>query len=103
VQNLTLAGDYAAARAAHGKLTLLHNAMFYETNPVPVKYAVSLLGKCDASVRLPLVGATPEAQKSRVASDACGWPIISDMAKKEQSSPDTIKVVAINRKAQVSV
>jgi 4-hydroxy-tetrahydrodipicolinate synthase len=64
VQNLTLAGDYAAARTAHEKLTLLHNAMFCETNPVPVKYAVSLLGKCDASVRLPLVGATPEAQKT---------------------------------------
>jgi 4-hydroxy-tetrahydrodipicolinate synthase len=64
VQNLTLAGDYAAARAAHEKLTLLHNAMFCETNPVPVKYAVSLLGKCDASVRLPLVDATPEAQKT---------------------------------------
>ena len=33
----------------------LHEAMFIESNPSPVKYAASLLSMCDASVRLPLV------------------------------------------------
>jgi len=36
----------------------LHDAMFCETNPTPVKYAVSLLGLCLPGVRLPLVELT---------------------------------------------
>jgi 4-hydroxy-tetrahydrodipicolinate synthase len=38
--------------------------LFFEVNPIPVKYAVSLLGFCDGSVRLPLTEATPEARKA---------------------------------------
>jgi len=55
VQNLTLKGDFAGALAVHEKLVALHQAMFFETNPGPVKYAVSLLGKCQPDLRLPLV------------------------------------------------
>jgi 4-hydroxy-tetrahydrodipicolinate synthase len=33
----------------------LHTALFTETNPGPVKYAVSLLGHCKPDIRLPLV------------------------------------------------
>ncbi len=54
VQNACLAGDYAKALNAHEKLVNLHQAMFVETNPGPVKYAVSLLKKCAGDVRLPL-------------------------------------------------
>jgi len=36
----------------------LHNAMFIESNPSPVKYAAKLLGLCDDDVRLPLVKVT---------------------------------------------
>ena len=36
----------------------LHQAMFVESNPSPVKYAAKLLGLCDDSVRLPLVEVT---------------------------------------------
>jgi 4-hydroxy-tetrahydrodipicolinate synthase len=36
-----------------------HNAMFIESNPVPVKTAVSLLGKCEAGIRQPLCDLQP--------------------------------------------
>lgn len=62
IQNLSLAGKCAEALVAHETLVPLHNSMFCETNPVPVKYAVSLLGKGSPSVRLPLVEASPEAK-----------------------------------------
>jgi len=47
-------GDYDKARALHLKLLDLHQAMFIEANPVPVKTSASLMGKCKANVRLPL-------------------------------------------------
>ena len=33
----------------------LHTALFIETNPSPAKYALSVLGKCAETVRLPMV------------------------------------------------
>jgi 4-hydroxy-tetrahydrodipicolinate synthase len=36
----------------------LHTALFLETNPAPAKYALSVLGKCDETVRLPMVPVT---------------------------------------------
>ena len=41
----------------------VHNAMFIESNPSPVKYAASLLGMCNPSVRLPLVEIKDETKK----------------------------------------
>ena len=41
----------------------VHNAMFIESNPSPVKYAASLLGMCNPSVRLPLVELRDETKK----------------------------------------
>ena len=40
----------------------VHNAMFVESNPSPVKYAAKLLGLCDDEVRLPLVKVTNKTQ-----------------------------------------
>jgi 4-hydroxy-tetrahydrodipicolinate synthase len=48
-------GDYAAALKLHDKLMPLHTTLFVETNPAPVKYALSVLGKCADTVRLPMV------------------------------------------------
>jgi 4-hydroxy-tetrahydrodipicolinate synthase len=48
------AGDVALAQALNDRLMPLHTTLFCETSPGPVKYAVSLLGKCGAEVRLPL-------------------------------------------------
>ena len=41
----------------------LHNAMFVESNPSPVKYAAKLLNLCDDEVRLPLVKVTDDTKK----------------------------------------
>ena len=48
------AGDIKTAQTIHQKLLPLHNAMFCEASPGPVKYAASLLGICAAETRLPL-------------------------------------------------
>ena len=54
-QRACLKGDYAAALKLQDKLMPLHHALFIETNPSPAKYALSLLGKCEETVRLPMV------------------------------------------------
>ena len=54
-QNATLAGDYSKALKLQDRLMPLHTALFVETSPAPIKYAVSLLGHCQADIRLPLV------------------------------------------------
>lgn len=48
------AGNLEEARRLHLKLLKISNAMFIETNPVPVKTALGLMGKCADNVRLPL-------------------------------------------------
>lgn len=47
-------GDIKKAQEIHYKLLPLIKAMFYETNPVPVKTAMGLLGMCDPEIRLPI-------------------------------------------------
>jgi len=63
-QAACLKGDYATALKLQDKLLPLHQNLFIETNPSPAKYALSLLGKCAETVRLPLV---PLAEKSKTA------------------------------------
>ena len=58
-------GDAKATLAGQQRLMPLHEALFAETSPAPVKYAASLLGKCSPEVRLPLVEPT-QATKERV-------------------------------------
>ena len=47
-------GTYEDAFRVRDILAPLHDAMFVETNPAPVKFAASLLGKCAPETRLPL-------------------------------------------------
>ncbi len=54
-QSACLRGDYKAALALQDKLMPLHIALFLETNPAPAKYALSVLGRCAETVRLPMV------------------------------------------------
>jgi 4-hydroxy-tetrahydrodipicolinate synthase len=54
-QNACSRGDYAAALRLQDKLMPLHQSLFIETSPAPVKYALSVLGKCADTVRLPMV------------------------------------------------
>jgi 4-hydroxy-tetrahydrodipicolinate synthase len=50
--------DFKKAIALDKTLQPVHNSMFIESNPSPVKYAAKLLGLCDDEVRLPLVKVT---------------------------------------------
>ncbi len=59
-----LKGDYAGALKLQDKLMPLHGALFIETSPAPIKYALSLIGKCAETVRLPMV---PLADQTRAA------------------------------------
>lgn len=47
-------GDIAKAREIHYKLEPINKAMFIETNPIPVKTALSMMGKIKEEFRLPL-------------------------------------------------
>lgn len=47
-------GDLAQAREIHYRLRALNDAMFYETNPIPVKTALGLMGMIHPELRLPL-------------------------------------------------
>ena len=53
-----LAGDYAQAEAVEETLKPLFKACFVESNPIPAKAALSLLGCCTPAMRLPLVPAS---------------------------------------------
>lgn len=67
MQAASLAGDLAAARALQDRLAPLHDAIFLETSPGPVKCAMAMLGLMREEVRLPLVGPS-EATRARVRS-----------------------------------
>jgi len=55
-----LKGDYEQARTIHYKLTPLFSALFLETNPIPVKAALAMMGKMSEEVRLPLTSLADE-------------------------------------------
>ncbi|MFA7637915.1 MAG: 4-hydroxy-tetrahydrodipicolinate synthase [Parvibaculum sp.] len=72
-QQATLDGDFRKALEIQDRLLPLHNALFLDPNPAPVKYAASLLGFCENEVRLPLVTAsTPTEEKVRDAMKSAG-------------------------------
>ncbi len=52
--NAALAGRWDDARAIHYRVLPLIRACFLESNPIPIKAAVAMLGGCENSVRLPL-------------------------------------------------
>lgn len=58
-----LAGDYALAQQEQMTLMPYYAANFYESNPVPVKYILSLLGQMQCQYRLPLTGPTTQTQQ----------------------------------------
>ena len=62
LQDACLSFDFKKALAIQDKLIPLHKALFLETSPAPVKYALSLLDYCEDVVRLPLVSVTSETQ-----------------------------------------
>lgn len=60
----TAAGDLAGARALHQALTELNEAVFYDTNPIAMKYMMKRLGLLERNEhRLPMVPATAELER----------------------------------------
>ena len=66
-----LAGRIEEARRLHFKLSPLFAALFYETNPIPVKEALGMMGKIDPELRLPLcaMGTENRSQLARVLKE----------------------------------
>ncbi|MCU7878550.1 MAG: 4-hydroxy-tetrahydrodipicolinate synthase [Candidatus Thiodiazotropha sp. (ex Lucinoma borealis)] len=57
-----LAGSDEEAMAIDGKLAGLHSALFVESNPIPVKWAMMKLGLANQGIRLPLTWLSPSAE-----------------------------------------
>ena len=62
-QNACMQGAFERALQLHDRLMPLHDAMFVEPSPAPVKYAASLLGLCTDEVRLPMLPASDTARE----------------------------------------
>jgi len=57
-----IAGQAKEAAQIHLKLLPLHKNLFVESSPTPTKWALSRLGRCGATVRLPILPLTPAGQ-----------------------------------------
>ena len=57
-----MAGDLTTARAIQQQLLPVHQALFCEANPIPVKWAMARLGLCGPTLRLPLTELEPAGQ-----------------------------------------
>jgi 4-hydroxy-tetrahydrodipicolinate synthase len=63
-------GDFAEARRIHYRLLRLFNLNFVESNPIPVKASLAMMGLCEESFRLPMcppTEATREALRSALS------------------------------------
>lgn len=63
-----LAGDRARAEAIDAKLSGLHHALFAESNPIPVKWALCEMGLLARGIRLPLTWLSEERRASVAAA-----------------------------------
>jgi len=63
--DFALAGDFAAAREAHTALLPLMLVNFIESNPIPVKAGLAILGLLDEVYRLPMVPPS-DASRARI-------------------------------------
>lgn len=57
-----LSGAIAQAEKLHNNLIPLHKALFLESNPIPVKWALHKMGYIDKGIRLPLLPLSTDAQ-----------------------------------------
>ena len=60
--NAAIGGNLALARQIHLRLLGLHKQLFCEPSPAPTKWAMSRLGRCRPTVRLPITPLTPAGQ-----------------------------------------
>ncbi len=59
-----IAGNAEKAMAIQMQLLPLHKALFIESNPIPVKWAVARMGRCKETLRLPLTPLTEVSRQS---------------------------------------
>lgn len=59
-----IAGNVQRAMEIQMRLLPLHKTLFIESNPIPVKWAVSRLGRCQQALRLPLTPLTEASQQA---------------------------------------
>ena len=71
-----LKGDWDRARRLHYRLQPLTNALFLETNPIPVKTALGMMGRCADELRLPLC-AMSEGAKSQLKQALTQFGLLS--------------------------
>jgi len=69
-------GDLEKARVIHNRLRRLFSLNFIESNPVPVKYSLSLMGMIEEVYRLPLVALQPE-NKEKVKEELRNLGLVS--------------------------
>jgi 4-hydroxy-tetrahydrodipicolinate synthase len=62
-QTACMEGNFGRALEIQDRLMPLHDAMFVESNPGPVKYAAERLGLCSAKMRLPLAEITDKTKE----------------------------------------
>jgi 4-hydroxy-tetrahydrodipicolinate synthase len=71
-------GDFATARQWHQKLLPLMQVNFIESNPIPVKWAMSAMGLCEDVFRLPMVPPRPASRDTILATmKAFGLPVVA--------------------------
>ena len=64
-----IAGDLGTARAINAKIFALHQKLFVEANPIPVKWVLTQMGMIKTGIRLPMT--TLSAQYHDVVRNAC--------------------------------
>ena len=64
MHNAWKSGDISLCQEINKKLMPLHDALFCETSPGPLKYAASLLGMCSNQARLPIVDIEDSSKKN---------------------------------------
>lgn len=68
-------GEIDRARDIHYELFDLHQALFIETNPIPVKTALAMMGRCTEEMRLPLCSMS-EGNKERLGQVLKGYGLV---------------------------
>jgi 4-hydroxy-tetrahydrodipicolinate synthase len=59
-----MAGDAVTARAINDRLMPLHKALFIESSPIPVKFALHEMGMMPDGIRLPLTWLSPRCHET---------------------------------------
>ncbi|MFT7387978.1 MAG: 4-hydroxy-tetrahydrodipicolinate synthase [Candidatus Endobugula sp.] len=67
---ISMLGNHAASAALQAELMPLHNALFAEANPIPVKWALQQMGLTSSGIRLPLTTLSESCQPALLAAMA---------------------------------